>query len=61
MNDEQPRGRGTVEPQDNNPEWSEEDFARARPASQVLGKHAAAMLSRKRRRPQGLQNSAGSS
>lgn len=36
---------------DDNPEWTEEDFARARPASQVLPPHIAASLVRKRGRP----------
>lgn len=31
-----------------NPEWTREDFARARPASEVLGKEAAGLLVRRR-------------
>lgn len=38
---------------DDNPEWTEEDFARARPAGEVLGKKAAGLLVRKRGRPAG--------
>lgn len=41
---------------DDNPEWTEEDFARAKPASEVLGKEAAAGLVRKRGRPAGSKN-----
>lgn len=33
---------------DENPEWTEEDFANARPASEVLPPHLAAMLVRRR-------------
>lgn len=36
---------------DENPEWTEEDFARARPASEVLPHHIAAGLLRKPGRP----------
>jgi len=36
-----------------NPEWTKEDFARARPASEVHGKAAAKQLVRKRGRPTG--------
>jgi uncharacterized protein (DUF4415 family) len=36
---------------DDNPEWTEEDFARARPASEVLGPELAALLVRPRGRP----------
>jgi len=38
-------------PHVDNPEWTAEDFARAKPASEVLGKEAAALLVRKRGRP----------
>ena len=38
---------------DDNPEWTEDDFARARPASEVIGKKAAALLVRKPGRPVG--------
>lgn len=38
---------------DDNPEWTEEDFAKARPAHEVIGKEAAALLVRKRGRPAG--------
>ena len=34
-----------------NPEWTEADFARARPASEVIGEKAAAMLIRRPGRP----------
>ena len=36
---------------DDNPEWTEEDFARARPASEVHGPEFAARLIRQRGRP----------
>ena len=36
---------------DDNPEWTDEDFARARPASEVHGAEFAAMLIRPRGRP----------
>lgn len=36
---------------ENNPEWTKKDFARARPASEVLPRSAAAALTRKRGRP----------
>lgn len=36
---------------DDNPEWTEEDFARARPASEVLPPHIAAGLIRQPGRP----------
>jgi len=36
---------------DDNPEWSEADFARARPASEALPANIAAMLVRQRGRP----------
>lgn len=36
---------------DDNPEWTEEDFARARPASEILPKAVAEALVRKRGRP----------
>ena len=36
---------------DENPEWTEADFARARPASEVHGKTFAAVLARPRGRP----------
>lgn len=38
---------------DDNPEWTEEDFARARPASEVLPPEALALLVRKPGRPLG--------
>ena len=38
---------------DENPIWTKEDFARARPATEVLGKKAAAALVRKPGRPVG--------
>ena len=36
---------------DDNPEWTEEDFARARPADEVHGPEFAALLVRPRGRP----------
>lgn len=36
---------------DDNPEWTEEDFANARPASEVMGPEMAAKLVRQRGRP----------
>lgn len=36
---------------DDNPEWTEEDFRRARPASEVHGAEFAALLVRSRGRP----------
>ncbi len=36
---------------DDNPEWTEEDFARARPASEMFSPEIAAMLIRPRGRP----------
>jgi uncharacterized protein (DUF4415 family) len=36
---------------DDNPEWSSADFKKARPASQLIGEKAAAMLMRKGGRP----------
>lgn len=36
---------------DDNPEWTMDDFARARPASEILGATAAALLVRKGGRP----------
>jgi uncharacterized protein (DUF4415 family) len=36
---------------DDNPEWTEEDFARARPASEVMGPEFAAKLMRRDLRP----------
>ena len=50
MSDENPKGRKPIKPSDENPEWTEEDFARAKPASEVLGKEAAILI-RKRGRP----------
>lgn len=41
---------------DENPEWTVEDFARARPASVVHGPEIASMLVRKRGRPAGSKN-----
>lgn len=38
---------------DENPEWTEEDFARAKPASEVHGAKIAAAMVRKRGRPAG--------
>lgn len=41
---------------DANPEWTVEDFARARPASEVHSPEIAALLVRKRGRPLGSKN-----
>ncbi|KQT35144.1 hypothetical protein ASG29_03210 [Sphingomonas sp. Leaf412] len=38
---------------DDNPEWTEEDFARARPAHEVLPPEVVAALTRKTGRPAG--------
>jgi uncharacterized protein (DUF4415 family) len=45
-----------VEFDDDNPEWTEEDFARARPAHEVLPPEAVALLVRKPGRPAGSKN-----
>jgi uncharacterized protein (DUF4415 family) len=42
---------------DDNPEWTAEDFARARPASEVLPPEIAAMLVRQPGRPAGSMRS----
>lgn len=42
---------------DDNPEWTEEDFNRSRPASEVLGPQGAALLVRKPGRPAGSRAS----
>ncbi len=42
---------------DDNPEWTDEDFATARPASEVLPKEAVAALVRKVGRPRGSTSS----
>lgn len=46
-----PAGYETDPDFDDNPEWTEEMFARARPASEVHGPEFAALLIRKRGRP----------
>lgn len=46
---------------DENPEWTDEDFARARPADEALPAEAAALLVRKRGRPAGSRNAASKS
>lgn len=51
MGNEKRKGRKSATPLVDNPEWTEDDFARARPASEVLGKEAATLLVRKRGRP----------
>lgn len=38
---------------DDNPEWTEEDFAKARPASEILPPEVVAAFGRKRGRPVG--------
>ena len=42
---------------DDNPEWTEADFARARPAGEIIGEEAARLLVRKRS-PRGGYNAA---
>jgi len=42
---------------DDNPEWTEEDFARARPASEVLPPAVVSALTRKPGRPKGSLSS----
>jgi uncharacterized protein (DUF4415 family) len=51
MSDEKLRDRKTDVADEENPEWTEADFARARPASKVLGTKAGAALVRGRGRP----------
>ena len=41
---------------DENPEWTEEDFARARPAGEVHSPEIVELLVRKRGRPAGSKN-----
>jgi uncharacterized protein (DUF4415 family) len=43
---------------DDNPEWTKEDFVRARPASEMLPPEVAAAFVRKRGRPSGSQKKA---
>ena len=43
----------TVVFDDDNPEWTEEDFARARPASEVLPPQVLALFGKVRGRPRG--------
>lgn len=40
-----------IDPHDDNPEWTKEDFARARPADEVHGPEIAAQMVRRRGRP----------
>jgi len=51
MSDEKLRDRKADIAEDDNPEWTESDFARALPASKALGRDAAAALVRPRGRP----------
>lgn len=51
MSDEERKGRKAATLSDDNPEWTEEDFARAKPATEVLGNEVATLLVRKRGRP----------
>ena len=51
MSDKKLRDRKANVAEDDNPEWTEADFARAIPASKVLGRDAAAALVRPRGRP----------
>jgi uncharacterized protein (DUF4415 family) len=51
MSDKKREDRKAATPPVDNPEWTDEDFARAKPASEVLGKEAATLLVRKRGRP----------
>ena len=50
MNEQKPWERPD---HDDNPEWTEEDFARAKPASEVHGAKVARGMVRKRGRPAG--------
>jgi uncharacterized protein (DUF4415 family) len=50
MNDQKPWDRPDF---DDNPEWTDADFARAKPASEVHGAKVAAGMVRKRGRPTG--------
>ena len=47
MKREERQGSKSSAPPVDNPEWTEEDFARAKSASEVLGKEAASLLVRK--------------
>lgn len=51
MNDQKRQGRMAAIAPIDNPEWTEEDFVRAKPASELLGKETAALLVRKRGAP----------
>lgn len=51
MSDEKLRDRRKAAIAEDNPEWTEADFARAKPASEALGPDAAALLVRPRGRP----------
>ncbi len=51
MNGVKNRDLKPVNPDDENPEWTNEDIARAKPASEILGHEVAATLIRKRGRP----------
>lgn len=54
MSKRQPAAPREVVFDDDNPEWTEEDFARARPASEVLPPHVlAALVKNKGGRPRG--------
>ncbi len=44
---------------DDNPEWTDIDFRRARPASEVLAPDVLAAFARKRGRPKGARPGAG--
>lgn len=46
------KNKKTVVFDHDNPEWTDRDFARARPASEVMGAQLAALLVRPRGRPQ---------
>jgi uncharacterized protein (DUF4415 family) len=49
MNDHADRAKPVNDP--DNPEWTDEDFTRARPAGEVVGPEMAALLVRKGGRP----------
>jgi uncharacterized protein (DUF4415 family) len=51
MSDEKRRGRKAAIPAKEKTEWTEADFARAKPARELLGRDAAAVLVRPRGRP----------
>ncbi len=53
--EEEPRIQAGIEADPANPEWTDEDFARARPASEVLPPALYAALTRPRGRPKAAE------